>query len=188
MFSMWDSQEDIEKKKLADIEYAKNIYCSQIEKIKREEYVKQLVFEDYVDRIKQHISRYDLWNEMFFKDARLEIGKKTKKERSNLETLTRLIREDFLNNDTNFKIINIISCGMENYDWNVELKGYGKTIAIIIPIMHNITTENIKYAHDGKFGFMVKESESSWDVLELSYKMEDIAKSIKGYFADKINN
>ena len=178
----WEYEED---KKLKDIEYAKNLYDLQVDKVKQEKYIENLLLEDYVRKIKQNISRYDLVD--LFRTAQDEMNEKLKKNRTNFETLKSWIMDDFLSNDKNFKLTSIVSCGYENYAWSIEFKGYGKTFRIEIPIMKNLTTKNIEYSHKGMFTFVVKESEVSWSTLAASYKIKDVSDFIREYFElDKV--
>lgn len=167
---------------LYEIEYARALYQDQVTRVKREERVRDLLLEDYIRTVKARKSRYDyisLWY-----DARDQIGKKTKKERPQLEILKEFILEDFLNGDKKFKLTDIFSCGYETYAWGIEFTGYGRTFHIVIPVNANITAKNYKYAHEGQFVFEVQDSPHIWSVLKTSYKTEEIAEFIKEYFAD----
>lgn len=170
---------------VADIEYVRGMYEAQVHKVEQEKYMKDLLFADFVKKVRKNRSRYDLM-ENIFKEAQSQIGKKKKKEREQLVALEEFIRDDFLNDNTNFKITRIISGGYESYYWDVEFDGYGQTIRITIPNMNNIGIDNIKHAHDGKFAFSVKESECCWSIKKMSYKIKDIADCIKEYF--QLNN
>jgi hypothetical protein len=172
---------------IKDIEYVKGMYEAQVHKVKQEEYMKDLLFADYVRKVKNHISRYDLIEKVFL-EAHNQIGKKKKKEREQLTTIEEFVRDDFLNNDKSFKITNIISGGYDSYYWQVQFEGYGQKFAIIIPNMNRINVNNIKSAYDGMFVFEIQESEYCWSVKKTSYKIEDVAKYIKEYFQlDKVN-
>ena len=126
--------------------------------------------------------------ENIFNEAQGQIGKKKKKEREQLTALEEFMRDDFFNDNPNFKITRIMSGGYEGYYWSVEFEGYGQTVRIVIPNMNNIGIDNIKYAHDGMFAFVVVDSEISCTVKKMSYKIEDVAEYIKEYFQlDKVN-
>lgn len=185
---MYNFYDDENQNFIKDIEYVKGLYNAQVHKVKQEEYMKNLLFADYVRKVKSHKSRYD-FIENVIKEAQGQIGKKKKKEREQLSVLEEFIRDDFFNNNNSFKITNIMSGGYESYYWNVELEGFGQTVSVQIPNMNNINTKNFGHAYDGMFVFMVKESNSWWDVKEKSYKIEDIAEYISNYFElDKVNN
>lgn len=185
---MYNWYDDENNNFIRDIEYVKGLYESQVNKVKQEEYMKSLLFADYVRKVKSHKSRYDLI-ENVIKEAQGQIGKKKKKEREQLSVLEEFIRDDFFNNNNSFKITKIMSGGYESYYWNVELEGFGQTVSVQIPNMNNINTKNFEHAYDGMFAFMVKESNSWWAVKEKSYKIEDIAEYIKSYFRlDEVNN
>lgn len=170
-----------QKDPIIEIEYVRDMYEAQLTKIKQEEYVKDLLFADFVRKVTNNKSRYDFM-EGIFREAMYQCDKKKKSERSQLTTIEDFVREDFFNNDKNFKITEIISGGFENYNWHIGLEGYGQIICICIPNMNSITTENIEYAYDGMFVFAVRESSVCSVVKKRSYKIEEIAEYIKEYF------
>lgn len=177
----WSSFEDDEEiVTINAIETVKKAYEEQVEIVKRATYVQNLIFQDYLRKIRSHKSRYDYIG--FIKDAQAQIGKKKKTERKDLAMLESFIREDFLSNCSEFKITKIISYGFDNYGWGIELEGLGQTIEIRIPVMANITAENIKHIDYGQFAFIVRESSFSSKVIKTSYKIQDIADVIREYF------
>lgn len=185
---MKDFYDYMEEDPIAKIEYSKGLYNDQVHKVEEEEYIKTLLFADYVSKVRSHRSRYDLM-ENIFTDARSQVGKKKKKEREQLSVLEDFIRDDFLSGSKDFKITSIMSGGYESYYWSVEFEGYGQTFYIVIPNMKQINTKNIKAAHDGMFVFMVRDSSVSCTVKKMSYKIEEVAEYIKSYFGlDKVNN
>ena len=184
---MYDFYDYKKQDPIADIEYVRGMYEAQVHKVEQEEYIKNLLFADFVKKVKKNISRYDLM-ENIFKEAQSQIDKKKKKERERLLVLEEFMQDDFFDSNSCFKITRIISGGYESYYWDVEFNGYGQTIRITIPNMKNIGIDNIKHAHDGKFAFAIKESECCWSVKKMSYKIEDVAECIKEYFQlDKVN-
>lgn len=184
---MYDFYDYKKEDPIADIEYVKGMYDAQVHKVKQEEYMRDLLFADYVKKVRKHISRYDLM-ENIFKEAQKQVDKKKKKEREQLLALEEFMQDDFFDSSSCFKITSIISGGFENYNWNVEFEGCGQTIRISIPNMNNIGIDNIKHAYDGRFAFSVKESSCCWSVKKMSYKIEDVAEYIKSYFElDKVN-
>jgi hypothetical protein len=177
---MYNFYDDENQNFLKDIEYVKGLYEAQVHKVKQEEYMKDLLFADYVRKVRCHQSRYD-YIENIFKEAQSQIGKKKKKEREQLAVLEQFIREDFFSNNSNFKIVKIISGGYEGYYWGIELEGYGQTVEITIPNMNHISTKNFEYAYKGMFVFSVKDT-CCYSVKKMSYKIEDVANYIKEYF------
>lgn len=178
----------MEEDPIAKIEYSKGLYNDQVHKVEKEEYIKNLLFADYVGKVKRHQSRYD-FIENVIKEAQSQVGKKKKKEREQLSILENFIREDFFNGDNSFKITHIISGGYESYYYSVELEGYGQTIIISIPMMSNINMQNFEHAYKGMFAFSVKESQYCQSIKKMSYKIEDVAEYIKEYFElGKVNN
>lgn len=178
----------MEEDPIAKIEYSKGLYNDQVHKVKKEEYIKNLLFADYVGKVKRHQSRYD-FIENVIKEAQSQVGKKKKKEREQLSVLENFIRKDFFNGDNSFKITHITSGGYESYYYSVELEGYGQTVIISIPMMSNINVQNFEHAYKGMFAFSVKESQYCQSIKKMSYKIEDVAEYIKEYFElGKVNN
>ena len=178
----------MEEDPIAKIEYSKGLYNDQVHKVEKEEYIKNLLFADYVGKVKRHQSRYD-FIENVIKEAQSQVGKKKKKEREQLSILENFIREDFFNGDNSFKITHITSGGYESYYYSVELEGYGQTVIISIPMMSNINVQNFEHAYKGMFAFSVKESQYCQSIKKMSYKIEDVAEYIKEYFElGKVNN
>lgn len=184
---MYNFYDDESQSFLKDIEYVRCLYESQVYKVKQEEYIKDLLFADYVRKVRCHQSRYD-YIENVFKEAQDQIGKRKKKEREQLSVLEEFIQDDFFNGNNNFKITKIISGGYEGYYWNIELEGFGQTVGIVIPNMNHINTKNFEHAYKGMFVFSVNNSGCSWHIQKMSYKIADIAEFIKEYFRlDEVN-
>ncbi len=162
---------------LEKIDYAKWLHEEQVKRVEKEEYIKALLLEDYINQIRQYITRYDFVD--IFPCAQKEVGKKLKKERPHLETIKTFILEDFFSNDKTFKLQKIVSCGYEGYAWKIEFAGYGKTVFIEIPVKKHLTPENVHYAHDGMFAFGVYECEYYMTVLKKSYDIKAMADYIK---------
>lgn len=172
----------MEEDPIAKIEYSKRLYNDQVHKVEKEEYIKNLLFADYVSKVKAHKSRYDYVGDNLFKEAGSQIGNKKKKEREHLAVLENFIREDFFNGNNRFKITHITSGGYESCYWSVELEGYGQTVVVSIPMMSNINVQNFEHAYKGMFAFSVKESQYCQSIKKMSYKIEDVAEYIKEYF------
>ena len=129
---MYNFYDDESQSFIKDIEYVRGMYEAQVQKVKQEEYMKDLLFADYVRKVRCHKSRYD-YIENIFKEAQKQVDKKKKKEREQLSVIEQFVRDDFFNSNTNFKIVNIISGGYEGYYWNVEFEYCGHKICISIP-------------------------------------------------------
>ena len=179
---MWNIYENRDAKAVKDIEYAKSLYELQSYNVKRELHIEKLLLEDYVRTIKSHTSRYDVFESKTFKEAQSQRNEKLKKDRPQFEMMKGMIISDFLNGDKNWKLVNILSCGLESYGWSFEFEGYKTKIYIEIPHKSKLTVENFEYANHGMFAFAVKTDESSREVIKTSYKIEDIAEAIKEYF------
>lgn len=94
---MYDFYDSMKKDTIAEIEYVRGMYEAQVHKVKQEEYMKNLLFADYVKRVRSNRSRYD-YIEKVFKDAQGQVGKKKKKEREQLSIIEEFVKEDFLSN------------------------------------------------------------------------------------------
>lgn len=178
---MWSYEENSDMKAIERIEYSKHLYDDQVYKAKKEEYIKDLLLEDYARNIRGLHSRYDFM-ENIIKSAIGQFDKKLKKERADLETIKQFVMEDFLNNDKSFKMTKIITCGYESYAYNIEFEKCNTKFYIAIPMRGRITSKNITYANYGMFEFIIRDSECSGRVLIASYNIEDIADFIKEYF------
>lgn len=176
---MWRAYEDRDAKAIKDIEYAKSLYELQGYNVKRELHIEKLLLEDYVRTIKSYTSRYDVFESDIFQKAQSQMSEKLKKDRPQLEMMKSLIISDFLNNDKNWKLVSITSCGWESHSWSFGFKGYDKTIYIEIPHKRKLTVENFEYAHHGMFSFYVKDGEHCRRFIKESYRIEDIAEAIK---------
>lgn len=167
---MWNNKGKI----LENIAYASKLYYEQQEKVKKEKYLEDLLFADYVEKIKQNQSRYD-YCEQQLKEAQNELKQKGKKP--HLRNFEKLLQEDFFN-DLPIKIKDIIYGGYERYYWNINFDLNCKEYALQIPMVNNITTENVKYASYGQF-VLYEVNGSSWETIVQSYKIEDISQYIK---------
>ena len=170
-----------------EIARVSKMYEEQLEKVNKEEYIKDLLFADYVDKVKANRSRYDMFTKLF-RDAQKQIDKKKKSERKELALLLDFVKEDFLSNDDRFELISMISGGYEGYYWDLYFKLDEQEFYISIPVMNNINVDNFKCAHNGMFCFYIKDNEYSSHCEKSSYRIEDIANAIKEYFnldADK---
>lgn len=176
---MFPDAYNAEAKLLEKIRYAKGLYEYQVEKVKKEQHILDLLHRDYARCISARRSRYDYVD--IYSKAQEEVGKRLKRDRPHFEAIKSFLMEDFLDYDKNFKLTNIISCGYENYGWEFIFTGYGKTIFIRIPYMRNINYKNLEYINHGMFTFGVQEAEHIWKVLKGSYEMSEIAATIKDY-------
>lgn len=170
----------IETTQIDRIEYSKKLYDEQERRVEKEKYIRDVLLQDYVSKIRNHPSRYDYLN--IISKAQDEVGKRLKKDRPHLETIKSFFVEDFLNNDKTFKITSIISYGYEGYSWRFELTGHGKNIYIEIPVVGRISTKNIEHARYGMFAFGVCESDHCYRTLKESYRIKEISEFIKEYF------
>lgn len=177
---IWNYAE--ENNAIKNIEFVKSLYDAQVQKVRNEQYVQVLIFEDYVKTIKQNCSRYDCMGDNFFRNAQKELKEKVRGKSTSIGTLKSFMMDDFLGNDKNFKLVDMVACGYEDYAWGIYFEGYKKSFRIDIPIMKNLSVKNIESACYGKFRFVVKESSITWHELKASYKIEDIANAIKDYF------
>ena len=57
---MYDFYDYKKQDPIADIEYVRGMYEAQVHKVEQEEYMKNLLFADFVRKVKKNTSRYDL--------------------------------------------------------------------------------------------------------------------------------
>ena len=174
---------EYEESIIKGIDRAKELYDEQVDKTHKATYIMNVLRRNYVEEIRKHTSRYDYLGKIF-SESQNEIGNRLKKDRPNFETLQSFIREDFFNNDKKFKLVEIVSLGYATYGWRLDFDGYGVKCFVEIPMVNNITTENIDHATYGMFTFGVyyEEEYSSISTLKASYRIEEIAEFIKEYF------
>lgn len=82
------------KDSISEIENVKNMYYAQVQKVKQEKYIENLLFADYVRKVKTNFSRYDYIEDMF-NVAQEQIDKKGKKEKNNLKQSKVLLKKIF---------------------------------------------------------------------------------------------
>lgn len=168
------------------IKKAEEVYRAQKKKVETEKYVEQVLFRNFVDTVKSNISHYDFMYEMISKaGSEISIQKKLKKDRENINTLTSIIIDDFLNKDKSFEITKIVGCGYETYAWSIHMNGYDTNFRIGIPVMKNITFKNIEYAYNGQFAFAVEEKDGLWTLKNKSYTIKEMSDYLKDYFGSK---
>lgn len=145
-------------------------------------YVEQLIFSDYVRTIKSHKTTWD-YRVPTIKAAQQEVGKTKKKERANLSYVESAVKEDFFNElDFGIKIHEILSGGFEGYYWNLAFNIDKTEYIIQIPSRSELTLDNIKYAHEGRFVFLKRTSSCCTTVLFEDWTEEGLAIKIKEYF------
>lgn len=181
MFKELYCAEDIYK----NVEYVKSLYENQQEKVKKEQYIESVLLDDYVKVIKHIPNKYDYIEEFFVK-AQQEIGNKKKSERKNYQIVEDWLSGDFFNGDK-MKIKSIVSGGYENYYWAFYFDFCGQEISIEIHMRNRITTDNIHYAHYGKFVVFLKENSVCQTAIFQSYKMEEVAKFLSQWKKEKEN-
>lgn len=178
MFNYTNSNEETI---IEEIEHAKKYYEEQIEFVNKQETIKDLLYKNYIAKVKRNISKYD-YSYGFIEEASKELSNEKSKKKESLNWLTSTIRSDFLNDSEDFKIVAIMKCGFETYAWQIYLQNGDVIISIKIPVLKNLTIENFDAACNGKFSFFVKKQEYVSSLIESSYSMKDIADSIKEYF------
>jgi len=158
-----------------DIERVKGLYDMQVLKIKNEEYIKDLLFEDLADKIRLNRSRYDYMKDMFKQAAN--------KDKYSMDLLNEWIAEDFFGGQKVFEITEIMSMGYENYAYDIKLNIDGQDYYLEIPIVSNFTTNTLEYSQ-GKFRFGVQESNWCSVCKVSSWRISDVAEYIKKEILD----
>lgn len=165
----------VEHDYVEDVERVKDLYDAQVIKVKNEEYIKDLLFEDLADKIRLNRSRYDYVKDMFTQAAN--------KDKYSMDLLNEWIAEDFFDGQKVFEITKIISMGYENYAYNLTLNIKGQDYYLEIPMVSNFKTKTLEYAL-GKFRFGVCKSDSYCVCKVSSWRISDVAKYIKKEILD----
>lgn len=178
---VYTSDETEEKLVVSGIETAKSRYLSKKKQVEEEKNIERLLFEDYVRSVKCLKNTYDYIQNIIEK-AFSEQNEKYKKDRTNFEFLKEKIKSDFFNGN---KIdIKSISCGgYDGYYYSIDFYFENQNLALHLPIVKNITTNNICYANEGKIVlYSVNDSWNCYDALVSSYSVEEIANYIQKKF------
>lgn len=165
----------VEHDYVKDVERVKDLYDAQVIKVKNEEYIKDLLFEDLADKIRLNRSRYDVVRDV--------VKKATGKDKYSMDLLTEWIAEDFFGEQKVFEITEIISMGYETYAYDIKLNIKGQDYYLEIPMVSNFTTNTLEYSW-GKFRFSVCKSNSYRVCKVSSWRISDIAEYIKKEILD----
>lgn len=157
----------------ASIEYSKTLYLAQKKNVEREKYIENLLLEDYVNTVRRNRSKYDYLDDLM-NESQKEVDKKGKKSREHINALTSFLSQDFFNSGE-IIVLNMIRGGYENYYWKIDVEFRGEVFALYIPMMDNINIKNFEIANCGQFRLALLVSESQYELLTSSYKIEDIA-------------
>ena len=160
----------VEHDYVKDVERVKDLYDAQVIKVKNEEYIKDLLFEDLADKIRMNRSRYDVVRDM--------VKKAAGKDKYSMDLLNEWIAEDFFDGQKVFEITEIISMGYEMYAYDIKLNIKGQDYYLEIPIVSNFTTKTLEYSQ-GKFRFGVYKSKSYSVCKVSSWRISDVAEYIK---------
>ena len=168
-----------EKKILEKIAYSAKLYREQVKKAEKEKYLEGLLLDDYVFQIKQHQTIIYVLPTLF-KNAQAELSIKDKRrKRDNLTFLKHKLEQEFFNNES-VTIDEIISCGWENYAWKINCSVKHKTYSLEIPVIKNLTADNIEYAHYGQYTlFSISNDGYLYDLLIASYDHKEISNFVK---------
>lgn len=166
---------------LKNIEIAKERYNHQVQIASEAEYIKKLIFADYVKCCKVPKNMYDYLPdliELAFKEQHNE----TKKE--HFYQLENMLKKDFFDNKK-IKLEKIICCGYEGYGYDCEISYSNINFRITLPILSHINTANFEYAHEGKIYCGYKENDCCIGCIILDYSIEKIAEAIKNFLENK---
>ena len=184
--SKWGLDCTFKKNPVLKIKVTKDRWTKAKNDLEDAKYLERLIFMDYVSTIRNTTTVWDYRIPMI-KAAQSEVDKKKKKERENLSYIEHAIQNTFFKDEDRFdiKIHDIIQGGYEGYYWDLHFDVNGEEYVISIPHREMLTSENIKYAHEGRFAFMHRTSECSWSIEFCDYEEEEFAKQCKEYF-DKV--
>ena len=169
----------------------KDRWEKQQEAVKDAQYLEGLILKDLVRAIKAYELPYDFINDII-KEAYKQQNEKYKRDRKSFHTIESMLRRDFLNNDTRFKLKSIVQGGYEGYYWHFEFScdaNEGESIPnfiIGIPVKRMLDESNISTAGWGKIEFLIKEKEYVTSVKHKCYDIDGMSKYICQYF--NLNN
>lgn len=179
----WGTDCDFTKKPELKITAIRDRWLKAKHDLEDAQYIEQLVFHDFVKFVQNSKTVWDYCIPMI-KSARNEIGTKKKSERTNLSFIEGKVKDTFFkgNEDIKIKIHKITQGGYEGYNWFLYFNVDKEEYCIVIPHREMIDSENIKYAHDGKFVFEHKTSECSSSIEFMDWSEEEFAKKCREYF------
>lgn len=176
---MIDYENERTSKLLSEIETIKARYIIQEDKVAEAEYIKKLIFADYVRKCKTPKNDYDYFNETIIKAFHED------KHGSNFKFIQDKIRQDFFNNDKSAKLDKIMCCGYEGYAYKHEIKYKNCIFVIEIPILGAITTENFYNANSGMIYLGIRDGYFI-NFIAMSYSIENIKKALDKYIEENI--
>lgn len=174
-------EEEYENNKFVELANANRRYQEYSQKVSDMKRIQELLYADYVKAACNMQTRYAIIPAII-RGAWEQQKEKKKKDRPSFESMKQFIEEDFFNNET-IKLKQATMCGYEGYGAIFSCEYKGTEFKIFIPITENITVENFEYAYENQFYVAVPDGYSSTKILKMSYKIEDIAKTIKDYIA-----
>ena len=159
------------------MEQVRKFYEEQQLKVIKEQLVEQCLLKELVEKIKMNTSRYDDCYALIGQAQSELLDKDKRKKKDNLKRFEGIIREDFFGN-IDFKLKEIVQCGMNNYGWQITFEMKDKLYHLQIPNVRWIDTETIKYAYYGKFVLFEQTDCMTWTHIFSSYLISDVAKAI----------
>lgn len=184
IFDKFDKYKGISISGLEIISDAKELLKKEKEEVKRHQSLLDLTTHNLVSTIKRNVY-YGWVNENILENAQkwLMIKKSCDKRRKydekiSYDWLSEEISKALEINDV--KIINIMTCGMETYAYEIEFitNDFDYIFQLEIPVIKNMTVDNIEYTYGGNLLFGYKEGESSWKMLWHSYNIMDFKNAI----------
>jgi hypothetical protein len=177
-------QEQAKFKSLMAIAKAKDLFNDM--SIQKEKYEKlsELALRDYVETLKHELNYFDYFfrfpaaKEYFYVGDKVD--KRTAEYKGNKLMFKQL--EEFLSKtfETDLKITGFSTHGYEGYLYEIKFETKNKTtFSFQIPNPQEISIRNIEYVHEGKLAIGKWRNESSLDIFEMSYNIEDLVKAFK---------
>lgn len=183
--NFYDYLENPQCDPVANLELVRARWLKAQHNLEEAKYLEKLIFNDYVRTIKNTKTAWD-YHIPIIRKARLEIGKKKKKEKENLLYIERELKNTFFEDfDEEIKISEIIGGGFDCYYWAFTFMLNGVEYTIQVPARDVLNAENIKYNHEGKFVFIKRIDSCCTEVLFEAWTEKLLAEKIKEYFNDK---
>lgn len=189
-FTCGYNKKDFENGRIKALCNSYRLFQAQEKKVKDEEYIKNLLEQDYVEKIRAINTKYDILSDTIkcAADHLYRTDKKDKSNKASFDLLQEHIGNDFFGCKYTVKITRIVRCGYEDYGYSISVQynteSGSRFFTIFIPLHNNITVENYEYAYHGQFS-LFENVEVDYSVQKISSYSED---EIKKWFTDNIVN
>ena len=131
----------------------------------------ELFFRNYVTSVVNTVNSWSCCIDVIRQAEKELLIKDKRRKKPHLNFIQHQLVKDFLSNDSQIEMVSITGYGYEAYGWEIcfRFKNDKEIYAIYIPDNSKLTVGNFKYAYGGKFQFLHKITDSSWEIEIRSY-------------------